>query len=496
MMSTIEAPATSTENSPKRWIALGMLALGLAMIILDGTIVGVALPVIVADLHLDLTDAQWVNSLYSVVFAALLLTFGRTADRLGRRRLFIIGVIIFCAGSLTAATAATGGALIASRALQGVGGAMVLPSTLSTVNATFHGRDRALAFGVWGAVMAGVAAIGPLLGGWITTHFTWPLIFWVNLPIGVLVVIGALLTVTETTGDTSSGLDIPGLLLSAAGLGLIVFGLIEATTLGWWKPKSDLSLFGLTWPGDAFVSAVPPSLAVGALLVLAFVAWERPRAASGRSFILDTQLFTVPTFAWGNLAAMMVAVGEFALVFVLPLYLVGVLHLTTLGAGYVLAAMALGAFVAGASARHLSARFGAPRVVVLGVALEVVGAALTAAVIKPTASARTIAATLAVYGVGLGLAAAQLTSAILADVPRVRSGTASATQSSVRQLGAALGSAVAGSVLATRIGDSLRGVPPATFAEGTAVAIWVATGFLLLGLVGALFVAKNSASQA
>ena len=157
----------------QKWIALGVLAAGLSLIVLDGTIVGVALPCIIESLGLTLTDAQWVTSLYSVVFAAFLLTFGKLGDIYGRRRIFLTGVAIFIAGSFIAALAGTARLLIVARAVQGLGGSMVLPTTLSIVNATFRGKDRAIAFGVWGAVMAGMAAVGPLLGGWLTTAFTW-----------------------------------------------------------------------------------------------------------------------------------------------------------------------------------------------------------------------------------------------------------------------------------------------------------------------------------
>ncbi|WP_321575526.1 MFS transporter [Oerskovia douganii] len=167
-----------------KWAGLFVLATALSMIVLDGTIVGVALPTIIEDLHLDLGDAQWVNASYSVVFAALLLTAGRLGDRLGRRNMLLGGVVVFLAGSLLASQADDAGTLIVARLIQGVGGAFVLPATLSTVNATFRGKDRAVAFGIWGAVISGMAAVGPLLGGWLTTSFTWPWIFLVNLPIG------------------------------------------------------------------------------------------------------------------------------------------------------------------------------------------------------------------------------------------------------------------------------------------------------------------------
>lgn len=250
MTSIPASPAVAEPSAgPRAWKGLWVLASALAMIVLDGTIVAVALPSIIADLRLDLTDAQWVNSLYSVVFAALLLTAGRLGDRWGRRRLLLIGLTVFVAGNVLAALAVSVTPLLMARAVQGIGGAMVLPSTLSSVNATFRGPDRAAAFGVWGAVMAGAAALGPLVGGVLTQFASWPLIFWVNVPIGIAVIVGTLRLVDETSADeTAGGVDWAGPLLSAAGLGLIVFGLIESSSLGWWTQTEPLRLFGFTWP--------------------------------------------------------------------------------------------------------------------------------------------------------------------------------------------------------------------------------------------------------
>lgn len=454
MASEVE---TAERADRRAWIGLGVLAAGLSMIVVDGTIVGVALPVIITDLDMDLTDAQWVNGIYSVVFAALLLTAGRLGDRLGRRAMFVAGVLVFMLGSVLAALAGSATALIAARVVQGVGGAFVLPATLSSVNATFRGRDRVVAFAVWGAVISGMAAIGPLLGGWLTTSFTWPLIFLVNLPIGVAVLVGALLTVRETrTRITVPGLDVDGLLLSVLGFGGVVFALIEGQSLGWWTPIAEFRVFGRTWPADAPVSVVPVAAAIGALALVLFAVWERHRAVgSHRSAILDLSLFTVPTFSWGNLTALAVAVGEFGLLLVLPLFLVNALGLTTMAAGVVLAAMALGAFASGAAARHLAAAVGPTRVVILGLALEAVGVAVVATVVSSTVSPWLVAVLLAVYGSGLGLASAQLTGTVLADIPPEKSGEGSATQSTVRQLGAALGSALVGAVLSVSLAHTL-----------------------------------------
>jgi len=532
--------------SPNKWAGLGVLAAGLSMIVIDGTIVGVSLPTIIKDLGLDLNEAQWVNSLYSVVLAALLLTSGRLGDRFGRRKLFIIGVVLFMAGSIFAAVSTDATGLILSRVLQGVGGAAVLPATLSSVNSTFFGKDRTTAFAVWGAVISGMAAVGPLLGGWLTSSFAWQWIFLVNIPLGVLVLVGAWLFVPETRSpNNKAGVDVPGLLLSAGGFGLLVFGLIEGPTLGWWSATSALNLGPVTWPADAAISVVPLALAASVVLLAGFVLWEKHRATVGKSAILDLTLFRVRTFSWGNSVAATVAIGEFGMLLVLPLYLINILGLGTLNTGFVLAAMALGAFFSGASARHLAAKVGPPTVVTIGLALEAAGLLVLGLFISPFTSVWLIATLLVVYGLGLGLASAQLTGTVLSDIPTAASGQGSATQSTVRQVGAALGSAIMGSVLAhfavSRSADLLAAVPgvlpgqvatlpeqlsnsaggvvpqleqlgthgplgsagPAVvdalslgFAQGVSASMLAASGFLLIGLVGSFFVAAAAKKSA
>jgi len=537
---------TTGKRTRNKWAGLGVLAGGLSMIVIDGTIVGVSLPTIISDLHLDLNDAQWVNSLYSVVLAALLLTSGRLGDKFGRRKLFIIGVVLFMAGSILAALSHGAAGLILSRLVQGVGGAAVLPATLSSVNSTFFGKDRTTAFAVWGAVISGMAAIGPLLGGWLTSSFAWQWIFIVNVPLGLLVLAGAVLFVPETRspGDRA-GMDVPGLLLSAVGFGLLVFALIEGPTLGWWNAGAALDLGPIHWPADAAISIVPLALAASLVALAGFILWERHRAAAQRSAILDLSLFKVGTFSWGNAVAAMVAIGEFGLLLVLPLYLINILGLGTLEAGFVLAAMALGAFFSGASARHLAARLGPPNVVILGLELETAGLLALGLSITAATSIWLIAALLVVYGLGLGLASAQLTGTVLADIPTSVSGQGSATQSTVRQLGAALGSAIMGSLLAhfafTRAGgllggvaglpegqattlagqlrDSAGGVVPqlarlgshgplgaagpaavdalsSGFAQAVSASVLGAAAFLFIGLVGSVFVARAARTAA
>jgi MFS family permease len=543
-----------------------VLAAGLALIVIDGSIVAVSLPTIISDLSLDLTDAQWVTTSYAVVLSALLLIAGRLGDRLGRRRLLIAGVGVFVLASVLAALSTSGGTLIAARLLQGVGGAAILPSTLSSVNATFRGRERAAAFGVWGAVMAGAAALGPLLGGWLTSSFSWPWIFAVNVPVGLAVIAGALAWVRESreadeadgTADNADGtvdgrkadggvplqaasrhssrpvsrhgLDLVGAGLSAGALGLLVFGIVEATTLGWWSEKAPLALGGRELHGPVGLSLSPLLLAAGLLLLIGFVLWERRRGSRGQEVLLDLRLFRLPAFAWGNVTAGAVAVGEFGLLFVLPLYLVDVQGLGTLASGGVLAAMAGGAFLSGTLARHLAAAIGAPGTVLVGLGLEVIGVGVLALVLAPGSPVLLLIGILVVYGLGLGLASAQLTSTVLAPVPPEQSGQGSATQSTVRQLGTALGTAVSGALLAAGLsarGDALigqaagfgqqltdsagsvlpalrgQGMDPAVldqlelvFTDGARIAMAGAAGFLLLGLVGALAVRRAARTAA
>ncbi|QLY32448.1 DHA2 family efflux MFS transporter permease subunit [Nocardia huaxiensis] len=440
----------------KKWFALGVLALGLSMVVLDGTIVSVSLPVIIGDLDLNFTQAQWITSIYAVVLAALLITSGRLGDRLGRRNMFALGVLVFLAGSVLAAMATSIWPLILGRVVQGIGAAGVMPGTLATMNAIFRGRDRIIAFAVWGSVISGVAAIGPLLGGWITTYYTWPWIFLVNIPLGVLVLIGLILFVPETRmGKAAPGLDVDGFLLSAAGFALLVFALIEGQTYGWWKPLHEFPLAGWTWPVTAPISPIPVLLALGVLCLVLFIRWEQHRNLIGRSALLDPALFKIKSFRWGNITAFAVALGEFGLLFVLPLFMVNVLGLSTLGAGYVLAAMAVGAFLAAGIAEGLVHKFGPVRVVQIGLAIEAVAIALAALVVTPDISGWWLAILLFGYGVGLGMASAQLTGAVLADVPTVASGQGSATQSTVRQVGSAFGTAVIGALLSVSLGHDL-----------------------------------------
>ncbi len=438
---------TSTDRYHRlRWLGLAAISLGVALINMDATIVSVAMPSIVTSLDLSTTQVQWVQEVYTLVFAALLLVWGTTSDRIGRRKLLVIGLAVFVASSILCALAPTGAWLIAARFVQGIGGSMILPTTLASLNATFRGAERGIAFAVWGSTIGSMAAVGPVLGGWLTTSSSWHWAFWINVPFGVLVVVGVLLCVAESRQhDTQPFTDWFGAVLSVAGFGLLVFGLIEGRSYGWWTAtdSAPLSLGGR--------SVIPLVFVAAALVLLCFVLWERSRGDAGRSVLLDLSLFRIPTFSNGNVTALTVSLGEFGLILSLPLWFQYALGMDALQAGLALLPLAVGSFVASGSVHSLSRRLTALQMVRHGIVLEIASLAVLALLVRPDSTAWTTAGPLFVYGMGVGFATAQLTQLILVDVPVDRSGQGSSTQSTARQVGSALGIAILGTALFTTL---------------------------------------------
>ena len=517
----------------KRWAALMFLALGVAMIILDATVVNVAIPTMVQDLGLTTTDAEWVSAAYSLTFASLLILSGRVADRVGRRLVFIVGIVVFVGASVLVAASDSSTTLIAARALQGIGGAMILPSSLSVINAVFVGKDRAVAFAVWGGTIGGMAALGPLVGGWLTTNASWHWAFLINVPIGIIVLIGVLATVPETKElGGKKGFDVPGTFLITAGLVGVVFALIEGQRYGWFTPKAQFSAGGWEWPFTS-VSIVFVAAILGLMAIGAFILVEQRRVRADRVVVVDLRLFRIRTFGAGNVVALVVSLGEFGLLFALPLFLQAVRGYDALETGVILLALAIGSFVASGLGAPLSQRFGPVRVLQLGMALEAVGIIALGFALSTTVTGWQMAPWLFLYGMGVGFATAQLTGVILCEVPVAESGQASAVQSTSRQVGAAIGTAIIGSTLIFGLGGVAaqledRGVPPEQaqqvstavetsagqaipglaqlpdgdvlvegasegFAEAITLVAWVAGSFVFFGLLTSLLLPKNAA---
>ncbi len=539
-----------------RWIALVFISAAISLVIIDGTIVNTIFPRVIEALKLTSTEVQWVQESYVLVFAALLLVWGSLADRIGRKRLLIIGITIFIAASVWAGLSTDASSMILARIVQGFGGSMVLPTTLSLVNATFQGKERGIAFAVWGATIGGMVAVGPVLGGWLATDFGtdgWRLAFNINLPIGAIVVAGLWWWAKESKQDhDEKGIDIFGALLSVVMFATLVFGLIEGRVYGWWLVEAAHPFFlgDFKWATSG-ISVIPVSLAISAVAFTLFVFYENARLKAGKSVLLDIAVFKIGSFRNGSIAALIISMGEFGVLFAIPLWLQNVLNLSPISSGLVLLWLAGGAFLASGVGGGLSGKVSPATMVRVGVGLELVAVAGIALFASVDGGFWSIVPWLFAYGIGIGLATAQLTGVIMVDVPMNKTGQASGTQSTARQVGSALGIAVLGTMLFTSVQGSLQtrldnmandgitkdvsskiitavvdsaggAIPeisnglqklrvPAdiankvqaeagtAFTEGTQAAAWAAGGFLFLGLLSTINIGarrEKTAAQA
>jgi EmrB/QacA subfamily drug resistance transporter len=361
--------------------------------------------------------------------------------------MLVLGIAIFIAASIWAGSSTDASSMILARIVQGIGGAMVLPTTLSLVNTNFQGKERGIAFAIWGSTIGGMVAVGPVLGGWLAT-IDWRWAFYVNVPLGIIVILGLLWQVSESKAEQRPGrIDYLGALISVVMLGTLVFGLIEGRVYGWWEQTSkQFTIFDWAWPTDA-ISIIPVALAISALFFTLFVIYERRREAAHKNVLLDLGLFGIPSFRNGSIAVLIISMGEFGLIFALPLWLQNVEGLNALSSGLVLLWLAGGAFVASGAAGASGGKI-PPRVSVqVGVLLELVGVAGIAFFAANGGGWGPIAPFLFIYGFGVGMATAQLTGVILVDVPFQKIGQASGSQSTLRQIGSALGIAVLGTTL-------------------------------------------------
>lgn len=418
-----------------KWLILAILSFALALISLDNTIVNVALPSLQEELGASTAQLQWVVDAYSVLFAGTLLFAGSLGDRFGRKRILLIGLLIFGLGSLAAGAAPNAEALIACRALMGVGGAFIMPSTLSILVQTFTvPSERAQAIGIWAAVAGVGVAIGPIAGGALLEHFSWHAVFLVNPPLVLIVLFLAWRFIPESLDESKPLLDLRGAALVSIGLVALVTFIVEL-------PDSGLTTFTVV-------------AGAGAVLLLAtFVWWEKraPRPLLPMSLFAD-RVFTV--------AVVMVGLVYFALMgalFFLPQYLQLVQGLTPLQSGIGMLPGAGGLLLASLVSPGLAQRFGARRVVVTGVLLVTIGL-LSMSLVEPMTSYPYVGMALGITGIGMGLTLPQATNAVLSRVPRERSGMGAAVNDAVTELGGSFGVAILGGVLAYFYRDRIDGV--------------------------------------
>jgi EmrB/QacA subfamily drug resistance transporter len=435
----------------RKWWTLLAVCLGTFMLLLDVTIVNVALPSIQDDLHASFAQLQWVVDAYALSLAALLLTAGSLADRFGRRLLFAIGLAIFTAGSLLCALATGPLFLVLARAGQGIGGAIMYATSLALLAQAFHGRERGTALAVWGAVTGVAVAAGPVLGGVITTGWSWRGIFFVNLPVGAIAMAVTLWRVAESRNPQAGRLDVAGFALFTGGLCALVYGLIRAGEQGW---------------GDTGVAVC---LGCAAALLIAFVVAER----LNRQPMFDLALFRVPTFAGGSVAAFAINGCVYAMVLYLVLYLQDLLGYSALQTGLRLLIMSAVSLPAAIASGRLSSYVPVRLLIGLGLAASG-GGLLLMANVKPGSSWTHLIGGLALAGVGSGLVNPALASTAVGVVPPRAAGMASGINTTFRQVGIATGIAVFGTLFASRltagIVSGLRGTPEAGHAPAIATA--------------------------
>jgi MFS family permease len=439
--------ASPTREPGNRWAALAVVSVAVAMIILDATVVAVALPTVISSLGIDITTAEWVTTIYTVAFAALLIPSGQIVDRVGARRLLLAGVTTFVLGSIVSSTAVSGAMLLGGRLVQGTSGALILPASLATITSLFTDRARPTAFGVWGAIIGGMAALGPLIGGWLTTNLSWRWVFIVNVPVGALLLVAArFLMPRSVPAPRGRRFDIVGAVLVTVALGALTFAMVQGERFGWLVTirPSSLGPFhwtkaGLSQSGGGFLLAL---VAAGG-----FAVRELRHAQSDRPTYLNWSLFRFRGFRFGNVAGAGVNFGEIAMVFVLPLYLQSVLGLSAWSTGLVLSSLAAAAFIGGPVAGQVARRWGERSVIVTGIVILTVAVVGASRTVGPATSSGRLAPWLALAGLGVGAVQAQLSSVILDEIPPEDSGQASGTQSTFRQLGATFGVALTGAVL-------------------------------------------------
>ena len=421
-------------SHPNRWRILGVLVLALLVTSIDHTIINVAMPRLVGDLGASSAQLQWIVASYTIVFAGLLLTAGSIGDRFGRRHALLAGLATFLGGSVVAATAGSTTVLVAGRCVMGVGGALIMPTTLSIlVNVFGDPRERAKAIAGWTAAAGAGIALGPIVGGALMRSFSWSSVFWINVPLLVAALIGALHHVPDSRDPHATRLDPIGAGLSIAGISTLVYAIIQAPDRGWTSTASLVN-FG-----------------VGAVIIVLFVGWELRRDDP----MLDMSLFRNRSFSAGSVALALLFFAMAGTVFLQAQYLQFVLEYTPLAAGFALVPAAVGMLLGSGAGAHLAEMHGGRIAVTVGTLIATAGVGVQAMFVDGGSYIPT-GVGLLLFGLGAGIAMPPATEMIMATLPPARAGVGSAVNDTVREFGGALGVAVIGSVAATTYATSMR----------------------------------------
>jgi EmrB/QacA subfamily drug resistance transporter len=434
------------------------------MATLDNLVVTTALPVIRKDLHATVESLEWTVNAYTLTFAVLLLTGAALGDRFGRRRMLAIGLGIFTVSSAAAALAPSAGVLIAARAAQGVGGAIVTPLTLTILSAGVPANRRGAFIGAWSGIAGLAVAFGPLVGGAVVSGISWHWIFWLNVPIGVVLIPLALARLDETYGPANK-LDLPGLALASGGLFGIVWGLVRGNSQGWSSPEIVISL------------------TAGAIVLALFVLWELRATAP----MLPMRFFENRVFTLANVASLLMFFGMFGSIFLLSQFFQAIQGYSPLASGVRILPWTIMPMFVAPIAGALSDRVGGHRLMGIGLTLQAAGLAAIAALSTPTTPYWHLVAPFMVSGIGMAMFWAPVANVVLAAVKPEEEGQASGAQNAIRELGGVFGVAVLASIFSSYGGYRT----PETFVNGMNAAVWVGAAIVLAGALAAFAIGKT-----
>jgi EmrB/QacA subfamily drug resistance transporter len=439
---------------------IAITSLALFMVSLDNLVVTTALPVIRHSLHASLSQLEWTVNAYTLTFAVLLLTGAALGDRFGRRRIFVSGLLLFTGASALAALSTSATMLDVSRALQGIGGAVVMPLTLTILSAAVPAERRGMALGIWGGIGGLAVALGPLVGGAVVSGISWNWIFWLNVPIGLVLAPLAWRNLQESTGS-DRGIDLPGLGLASVGLLGIVWGLVRGNEVGWASPQ------------------IVGAIALGALLVAAFVRWE----LRTESPMLPMHFFRNRTFALTNVASLFMSFGMFGSIFFLAQFFQTVQHMSPLQSGLRILPWTAMPMLIAPIAGAFSDRIGGERLMAAGLALQASGLFWIAAQASPTEAYTSLIGPFMLSGIGMSLFFAPVANVVLSAVRPEHEGKASGANNAIRELGGVFGVAVLAAIFAHVGGYQTA----ASFTHGMQIAVYIGSAIVGAGALAAAF---------
>lgn len=446
------------EKSLSRWMKFAtifVLSLALAIIIIDTTLLNVSFSYLIKDFNTDIKSLQWVITAYSLTLAALTITGGRIGDLFGRKKMFRLGAGIFAIGSLIASLShSVGQMIIGESIIEGIGAALMMPATASLLVSNFRGKERAMAMGIWGGIAGASSAIGPILGGYLTTNYSWRWGFRINVFVAAILILGSAIIREFHDEEEKPSLDWLGVILSSTGLLALVFGIIESSSYGWIKAKEIFEVAGHKLDLGS-VSIVVPSLILATFLLVSFVLWELKVAKTEQTPLVNMKIFKNKQFSTGALTVTIMALGQSGLFFATPVYFQSVLKLDAYHTGLAMLPVSITTLIVAPLTAALTQKFSIKRTIQFGLLMSAVAMLVMRNEIAIDATTRSLIPGLVLYGIGMGSVMAPVSNLIMSSVSVQEAGEVSGLNNTVRQLGMTLGTAILGAVMLSALTQNL-----------------------------------------